>query len=328
MTKFAQAVSREDILQTRKNNSEAWLDNYTMEQYLDRDMRLENSHKDNGLQFRTWKLEDDEGTIVSACETLQRSAYRKAKGEEGKEVPEFVVASVFTPSVHRCKGYAGELLTDVTAEHKKDGIVTLWSDVGNYYAKFGYKLADCDQFFAKPVKTTAQGVTLIDQDRAISELLPKHISQVKSTVDKLVEADGKTRFAVVPHRGMYEQLYIRADHHRTSMNEPPVTSYGAVTKNAWAAWVPFFGSKAVYIFGMDGPADELVQLFKAALNEAEAYGINVKLFRETLSDPEAFAAELKKANVDFEFGERKDSWPMFVAPEDCEWVCTGKYGWF
>lgn len=304
------------------------MDNYTMNQYLDRDMTLENSHKANGLVFRTWKLEDDQGTIVSGCESLQRPAYRKAKGEQGKEVTEFVVASVFTPSAYRGKGYAAELLSGVTAEHGKDGIVTLWSDVGNYYARFGYKRANCDQFHAKPAKTTAKGVTLVTKDQAVQKLLPRHVTQVKTTVDELVEADGKTRFAVVPHKGMYEQLFVRADHHRSSMNQAPVTSYGAVTKNAWAVWAPFFGSKALYIVGMDGPVDELVELFKAALNEAEAYGIDVKVFEETLSDPDAFATALKEANIDFEFGERTDSWPMFVAPEDCEWVCTGKYGWF
>lgn len=333
MPHFAEAVTREDIVQTRKNNAEAWIGDFNIEQYLARDDMLANNHAANGLHFRTWKLED-EGKIVSACETLQRSAYRKAKGEAGKEVPEFVVASVFTPSVFRKRGYAGHLLTDVTKEHQKDGIVTLWSDVGNYYAKFGYKLGNCEQITAKisenqqHSEAPIDGVTLLDNHQVVTEILPKHIKQVKETVDNMVESDGKTRFAVIPHRGMYEQLAIRSDHHRDSLNQSPVTSYGGTTKNAWMAWAPFFSSKTVFITAMGGPANELALLFKACLREAAAYGIDVMVFKDTVVDIVAFEQALKDAGVKYELAEREGSWPMFVAPEECEWVCAGKYAWF
>ncbi|CCH60342.1 hypothetical protein TBLA_0C05440 [Henningerozyma blattae CBS 6284] len=158
---------------THLSNGAVWKGPLTLEQYADREHSMfqgnlcqknnnkkiiEKYGKTNaqwlGLKHFILKdksLEDKSKTsqIVAGCETLNRIGFTAI---DGKIVPILVlcIGGVFTQEAHRGKGYAKEMILGLhkyfdeirdraTTPFLKNMIITLYSEVEEYYARLGYK---------------------------------------------------------------------------------------------------------------------------------------------------------------------------------------------
>ncbi|CCK68541.1 uncharacterized protein KNAG_0B00940 [Huiozyma naganishii CBS 8797] len=175
--KFYQYTDPDVIKFTHQNNSAAWKGLLTVDEYVEREARLGESdisvkHKlsevgdipsndRKWLGIRYFALEDENlpmngkcSQIVSHCETLNRIGYCVHPESNGKIEPVLVVCvgGVFTPEMHRKKGYGSKMIKHLNKfyddlydrEHEtspliKNMVMTLYSEVGEYYTQFGYK---------------------------------------------------------------------------------------------------------------------------------------------------------------------------------------------
>lgn len=142
---------------THLNNSEAWKSKLTKDQYADREWKIgcESSlgrrKVDEKLGIfhyvlRDLSIQSDNKTdnIVASCETMNRRAWRiDEQNGELKEIKCACIGGVFTLKDHRKKGYAAEMITRLNDAVDKQlgpgGFTFLYSEVGEYYSKFGYE---------------------------------------------------------------------------------------------------------------------------------------------------------------------------------------------
>ncbi|KAL1746773.1 hypothetical protein HDZ31DRAFT_33402 [Schizophyllum fasciatum] len=106
-------ATREQAIESRKRSFKQWNNGLSLEQYLARDVALENQENAIDGKFLTWVLapRDDPETLdfKCACETYGRSGRYYVDGEL-KTVTAYGVASVFTPAEKRKKGYANRMM--------------------------------------------------------------------------------------------------------------------------------------------------------------------------------------------------------------------------
>lgn len=151
--------SKEDILQCQANNFVTWGEPLTLKQYQHRDaINYESSYmnlnrddyfKDinGGIYFI---LKDSKTNIIeSACEILIRDSWIANNGKL-IDCKSAVIGSVYTVEKFRGKGNASLMINELNLKMKqflKNEFDTafLYSEVGEYYSKFGYKS------FNKPV---------------------------------------------------------------------------------------------------------------------------------------------------------------------------------
>ncbi|CCH42143.1 hypothetical protein BN7_1688 [Wickerhamomyces ciferrii] len=161
MTKTNQIqLERTDDLDIYKycsyNTSITWKGKLTSEQYVKRDVVLNSTskilQKDSKEQkgvylyiLRDYSIPafNKFDNIVASVETLNDESWR-INGPNGEliKVISSVVGNVFTLPQHRKKGYANHLITQLNEildeQCGKDGYSYLYSEVGDYYQKFGY----------------------------------------------------------------------------------------------------------------------------------------------------------------------------------------------
>lgn len=101
---------------------------------------------------------DDRSQIISRCETLNRLGSCITPGSQGQVQPSLTICigGVFTPVEYRGKGYARIMIEKLNAHYDaiydkadeirdeksrllvKNMVITLYSEVGEYYSKMGY----------------------------------------------------------------------------------------------------------------------------------------------------------------------------------------------
>lgn len=139
-----------DIRERQAINHPSWGMPLSLDAYQYRDgvnyyhpyMNLERSDGANGVIY--FLLRNDEtGNVESACEVLIRDAWLKDEDGTLKDVKCGVLGSVFTDPKFRGKGNANVLMTKFNLKMKEflkdeNDILFLYSEIGEYYAKFGY----------------------------------------------------------------------------------------------------------------------------------------------------------------------------------------------
>lgn len=127
---------KEIATKCRTLNSVEWGKGLKLEEYLKREELLASCEFAKTLS--TWVLLDENDDIVTCCETYTRDCLYQSRLMKCVSI-----ASVFTPSNHRRKGYAAAMLSQLQSELKKmDNVVasTLYSDIGpDYYHKMNWK---------------------------------------------------------------------------------------------------------------------------------------------------------------------------------------------
>ncbi|KAG9124915.1 hypothetical protein FRC07_009747 [Ceratobasidium sp. 392] len=154
-------ASRAQEIESRKRSSVEWAHWLTLEEYLKRDEEAEILDHAKDGKLTTWVLvpatNPETLDFMCACETYQRNALL-LPANTAKSIPAigYGIASVFTPSQFRRKGYAARMMsllhfaiakpaglpafpatwgTPPTRRQSLGIVSVLYSDVGAYYAR-------------------------------------------------------------------------------------------------------------------------------------------------------------------------------------------------
>jgi len=168
-----------EYLQTAHLNAEEWKGPLDLHQYLEREEILQQTDLTKDGRITGWILTSDafapnpDGSrqIFASCETIQTCAYVARQGKVQK-VQAHGIASVFTRSEYRGKGYAGRMMQELgkrleSWQNFKDlpnAFSVLYSDIGpNFYARHGWKVFPSTHIHLAPLKQD-------DYDRAKGQL--------------------------------------------------------------------------------------------------------------------------------------------------------------
>ncbi|GAV47968.1 hypothetical protein ZYGR_0I02640 [Zygosaccharomyces rouxii] len=166
--RFERITNPKEIRATHAQNSATWKGPLTLESYVERErilgeasiarknqlteVREEFPELAPMLGIRYFALKDGD-TIVSSCETLNRLGYFISPGESRNIEHNLMicVGGVFTPKEYRGKGYASCMVEKLMEYYDairdnpnaprgvKQLSFTLYSEVGEYYKKFGFE---------------------------------------------------------------------------------------------------------------------------------------------------------------------------------------------
>lgn len=139
--------------QTRVENAAAWRSSLSVQQYVEREAILNMakiaSSETNRILVFGLKAVTDPDTVLSSIELLVRKAWRFHKNADGsisrKSVLCGCIGAVFTNPGNRGQGLASIMVTKLMEIAKspavlgEDGFVFLYSEVGEYYARNGFK---------------------------------------------------------------------------------------------------------------------------------------------------------------------------------------------
>ncbi|AQZ14795.1 YGR111W [Zygosaccharomyces parabailii] len=165
--KFEQIIDPEEIKLTHLHNGDTWKGTLDLDGYVEREnllgttgiakkqeqIEVQKRYPElaNWLGIRYFALKQDD-RIVSSCETLTRLGYCISSSSQSGIDTNLVVClgAVFTPAKYRGKGYASSLLRKLLQFYDnaretpdappgvKQMVLTLYSEVGEYYKQFGF----------------------------------------------------------------------------------------------------------------------------------------------------------------------------------------------
>lgn len=160
-------ASDPEYVQTAYLNGAEWKGPLTMDQYLEREVDLQDVGLTKDGRITGWILTSNalptnpDGTrpILASCESIPMSAYIARDGELQK-VQVHGIASVYTRPEHRGKGYAGKMMADLgkrleswqEVNSRNNSFSVLYSDIGQkFYAQFGWKPFESTHFHLPPL---------------------------------------------------------------------------------------------------------------------------------------------------------------------------------
>lgn len=262
------------------------------------------------------------GELVASLEVLERPLYLG----HGKFATDYAVASVFVPEHQRRKGYAEGLVSKVAAKFAKPGCqVSLWSDVGDYYKRSGFVLADpaAQTVVIPPTQVcdaAALGTFLTRDD--MPRIVQAHREQV------MRYADSHEGGVTVPEDYMYTLLQQRAIIEQQLLGDSVATYFGARVGSGWMSWAYLLGYKKVIIMGTEGSAEEIAKMLIMAAEAGSGFGLRVEMFETDLlgvSLQDVFEA-LKRHHIDCELKKRGHELPMVITGS--KWLVPGGYAWY
>lgn len=342
------ATQPQEAVFAQLNNYAAWGKKLTTEQYLERESTIASSNMSkNGLH--TWLLVENDGKrpetdpvgsqseILCACETYERAVYYTHGDGQVHEGLCHSVASVFTPEMHRKKGYATEMMNLL---HKKmiakPGVVAsnLYSDVGPvFYNRLGWKLYPSFEAWVD-VSTSAPSsnnvtTTFIDSSTSLDTVLAQDLATQQSKLKST-----NTPAAYIPcTTDTFFWFLQRAKFYAKQFEKPVPTRFGCFVSNAFAIWHHDFKDNHLYIIKLSyTSAEQLAALVSKAVEEARGYGLShVLIWEPKVEDFNGLS------NFKVEIKEREDSLSsLLVLNEkleggpmkgDVTWVCNEKYAW-
>lgn len=302
------------------------------------------------FERRFWALlrrEQDSWRVVSACETFRRPAYRKEFGKPGEFVSDVVLASVFTREDVRKSGYAAQMVNYVVramedeqrqSEGKEGAIamISLWSDVGDYYSRFGFRKVLSRSIVCDPTEQmvagarnwpSAEKLSLEKAGQLFKQLQKEMIDQMEEDC----EVDGRGRILIVPDAGLYDLnvCTMRMQVATLKIDIPPVMGARTMNAHGWALWTYDFGRKCLYIVAAFGSADEIALLYQCACVMAAQYQLKVVLYEGSIvgTEVEELVAALEARGSPAQLVERTESLAMYKGT-DCVWAFPGRYAWY
>lgn len=310
------------------------------------------------MELKYWALEDrnenGEYEIVSACETLTRPALMKIDGKL-VETKSLSVGSVFTAAKYRGRSYAKDMMKDLVewSDANNIPVAVLYSDVGEYYAQFGYKSVGTSQIkidlndknmtpFSIPAKV--EYITSDEQIKQLADLDMKLLRQ------KMESSPAASAFAIEPEAGVHIHTKWRALYLGPILGQPnkgTPTQFGAKLNQSQILWTQDYGAKTLYVtrlISLDNNVQDLVTLIQAAVNEAARWNLPcVCIWAQDIPDGldrNQLVEEYKTIQNSPENDtpttcythEREKSLPMYHVspnlPQSMEWELCGKYAWF
>ncbi|KAH3663338.1 hypothetical protein OGAPHI_005328 [Ogataea philodendri] len=261
------------------HNHESWGGKLSVDEYCEREQRnythrLCDLWRDpsvtNGTYY--WVLKDtalsptDRQDIVCACEFLVRDSYYF--DTELRACKSAVVGSVYTLKDHRKKGYATKMLAMLVDKMKEiltgeHDFTFLYSEVGEFYAQFGYKSANV------PLAELATGgKTDIQYTPIRGEQLAAFVDQYDRKLQALVRREPGS-VAVKPSPAGVEWFHNRSVHLAgLQKRQFDANCFGLNIGNAFVIWYYEFATDRVTILMLDAETKEQVkQLLECCICE-------------------------------------------------------------
>lgn len=222
--------SEDDILLCQKNNYITWGSTLTLKQYQHREgmnyassyMGLQRADPENtngGVYFILKNQETD--NIESACEILIRDCWIGKNGEL-HNARSAVIGSVYTNEKYRNKGNASIMMRQLLEKMKnkylkgKYDVAFLYSEVGEYYSKFGYKSFNVEIFKFEITKGVKAPSKSIDHEKVYSdytEIANDYYKQMEKLIKKKVSTNKTNKglhFMLKPSCDIFEWFFNRA----------------------------------------------------------------------------------------------------------------------
>ncbi|CAK7914264.1 hypothetical protein CAAN3_15S03906 [[Candida] anglica] len=213
---------------TREQNGSAWRGSLTPEQYIERESVLGKSKMatkdDNKLLVFMLRDKSDTSKRLCSIELLIRKSwvYKYVDNAvQRKSVLSGCIGGVFTYPEHRGKGYAAIMVDELVHLAKSkllgpDGFVFLYSEVGEYYTRNGFKsfavplvkVPIGDHTSSPPIKFDHTYELL--HYKQFEEILDIHNSQFNAKLAQLTATDFKSRVALDPTVDIVDWFHLRA----------------------------------------------------------------------------------------------------------------------
>ncbi|KAK6455254.1 lysine acetyltransferase [Scheffersomyces xylosifermentans] len=225
---LVQLTDRDKITFTRLQNSQSWRGRLSADDYVVREAVLGKSKiassKVNRLLVFMFKRKGDD-TPLASIELLIRKGW-KFDYENGEVVRHQVltgcIGGVFTYPENRGKGYA-RIMVDKLVEIAKrdllgpDGFTFLYSEVGEYYAKSGFKSFAVDLIHVplKDHETIGVDEKLDDKFELIryhqfEPYLDVYREQLNNEIVEKVKKDHKSRVTLTPTADIIDWFHLRS----------------------------------------------------------------------------------------------------------------------
>lgn len=251
---------------TRLQNSAAWKSPLTAQEYVDREHVLGlskiASSDVNRLAVFGLLAKDRPDTLVSSIELLIREAWRFHRNGDGlvtkTNVLSGCIGGVFTYPDHRGKGIATimvDKLLEVAQQPQyvgPDGFIFLYSEVGEYYTRNGFKsfdvpllnvpLSQSSVAYAQP-----DDVTLIKYHQ-FGGLLKQYAEHFEKEMTAKVADDGIDRISVNPTADFIDWFHLRAKYLSTKLFHTDL-KYDPYTES-YEQLVEKFSSVEPFFFGL------------------------------------------------------------------------------
>ena len=342
-----------------------WKDALSVDAYTEETAYLKTAPLAKNGGVTQWILVDknqppDERLLLASCETfIKRSWVSDAYGNL-KDTITHGVASVFTQSELRGRGYAARLMTELAAklpswqtETVECAASVLFSDIGRvFYSRLGWRTFPSQELTFRPAGGIVSGADqVLARDLEglckLDEILSRRALVTPST-------GGKIRFMVVPD--LDHMLWHHSKENfacQKIFNREPVVK-GAVSgqegRRVWVIWTRRFyeppsataSMNTLYILRLvienegswdtESQVKALRAVILAAQSEAAQWGLHsVKLW-----GPSEYVLDLvKQTGIDYRHecrvNEGIPSLRSYMggsgAEEEVEWVGNEKYGW-
>ncbi|KAJ3357679.1 hypothetical protein HDU83_004834 [Entophlyctis luteolus] len=310
----------------------------------------------------------DDLDFLCACELYPRECLYSSSKSPNLEGPKTVVtatcvsvASVFTPEHHRKNGYAAAMMKLVREriESIPSAVAsTLYSEVGDYYGKFGWRRHRSECAYLDPHSKTLMEWTMLSAASGIpvqtivvtaeggKSIEPSTIPiAVKAVVERILSFErdllvnemknrSETCFAILPTLDTLAWFWSADDFYAVTFNRPLASRKGChISERAYAFWTHNWveNSLILLIMRFDTTA-EACGLLGCALEEARDCSLKkVVLWDPSANDP---LVDLLKS-VGIAVVERESThslsclafWGEDAADENCVWVRNEKYAW-
>lgn len=215
------------INKTREANAAAWRNFLSVEEYVEREhvlglSKIASSETNRVLVFGL-KNKSDPSTIVSSVELLVRESWRFHKTADGsvarKSVLSGCVGGVYTDPSHRGKGYASIMIDKLMQIAKtpdvlgEDGFVFLYSEVGEYYARNGFKsfhvpLANIPLVAQNKPYEKPENVDLVKYHE-FAPLFEEYNAHFDSEMREKTATDGLDRITINPTADYIDWYHLR-----------------------------------------------------------------------------------------------------------------------
>lgn len=241
--------------------------------------RFPNGSKYLGIKYYVLKDLDLPATsktsqIVASCETLNRVGLIASPQSEGKIQPALSVCigGVYTIPEHRRKGYGGQMITrlnqfydDISQQPDapdlvRTVVITLYSEVGEYYSKFGYsschvpvhEVTELD----KVVKDYCGGEPEADGGKNLDfegcqSLVERQTREFSQRLISLQEKNPNASvFTVEPDSDNFKFFHHRALYHKSFVEpDAPVTFGYALPNGSHIVWHHNYwpGTRSLYL---------------------------------------------------------------------------------
>jgi hypothetical protein len=282
---------------------DAWGGKLTVDEFVAREARLR-AHRWAAAAMTSWHLVED-GAVLASCETFAMDSFL-----DGARGITHGVASVYTEPRLRGRGYAGRMMS-LVREQLRGHASILFSDVGDYYARFGWRLRPAiDRRFAAAPGDPAAPVDALLDARALDAAWDA------------TPPPPSLYFVVWPSSAQLDWPRERERAYAELLGRAPLSHAGARAGDGLVAWAADFKNDQLLVLALVADDPRAVRpLVEAAQRQAHAAGLLRVIAWETPGWPD-------------EVGERvvrSDSLPAILPLTDgldpAEWTFIPRGVW-